>query len=165
MTPSHTRPLITTRLTCLMLLSLFGLLALGCQSYQLQGSVVQGPESAIMVVGKNDQRLQLPGISGAALTFTIDPRSLNAETLSTELTDPQGQFSVSVPHTGAGFLEYELEVLARAAGYVPVARSMKLPSGNKRLLIILSPGEDRYKKLNDILGETMDMGRQLAPGQ
>jgi len=149
---------------CLMLL-LLSLLATGCSSYQLQGTVVQGPQSMVLVVSKDDPRLDIPGVSGASVAFTIDPRSLNANMLPPEMTDQQGRFVVDVPHLGAGMLEYELEVLCRAPGFVAAARNMKLPSASKRLLIVMSPGTDTYRQQNDILGETLEMGRQLSPGQ
>ncbi len=148
-----------------MALMLLILLATGCSGYQLQGTVVQGPQSMVLVVNKNDPRLGMPGIGGAALSFTIDPRSLNAQMLPEEMSDPMGRFAVDVPQVGAGVLEYEVEVLSRAKGFAPAARSMKLPSGSKRLLIVMSPGADTYKHQNDILGETIEMGRQLTPGK
>lgn len=148
---------------CLLMLAV--LLLPACSGYQLQGTVVQGPQPAVLVVSKNDPRLNMPGVSGAAVSVTIDPRSLNAEMLSTEIADYDGRFVVDVPHMGAGVLEYEVEVLCRAGGFLPSARSMKLPGSGKRLLIVMSPGDDTYKPQHDILGETIEMGRQLAPGK
>lgn len=147
------------------LLLMVALLLPACSGYRLEGTVVQGPQPAVLVVNKNDPRLNMPGVSGAAVSVTIDPRSLSAEMLATEIADYNGRFSVDVPHMGAGVLEYEVEILCRAGGFLPSARSMKLPGSGKRLLIVMSPGTDTYKPQHDILGETIEMGRQLAPGQ
>ena len=104
-----------------------------------------------------------PGVSGASLLVTVDPKSLNAQTLPGDMTDMDGHFAIPVSSPGAGFLEYEIEVLCRAAGFTPAAGTMPLPGGDKRLLIVLSPGVDSYRPRGDILGETIDMGRQLTP--
>lgn len=147
------------------LLLLLCLTLTACSSYNLAGSVIEGPQSAVLVVSKNDPRLKQHGIDGASLMFTIDPESLNATILPMDLTDGQGQFSTPVNVTGAGLLEYQLNVLARAPGYDSASRTLALPGGNKRLLIILASGQDKYKPNQDILNETIDMGKQLLPRQ
>lgn len=148
---------------CTQLLLMVSLLAAGCSSYQLSGTVIEGAQSAILVVNKNDKRLDLPGINSASLMFTIDPDSLNSKTLPIDISDGGGKFATPVGEPGAGFLEYDLLILCRAAGYASASRKMKLPGGNKRLLIVLSPGADGYKPKRDIVNETIDMGHQLTP--
>lgn len=137
----------------------------GCSSYHLAGTVISGSQSTVLVVDKNDSRLQQPGINGASLMFTIDPDSLNASSLPVDITDGNGSFSVPVSQTGAGFLEYDLLALCRAPGYVSASRKMPLPSGSKRLLIVLSPGKDTYTPDHNIVNETIDMGKRLTPHQ
>ena len=139
------------------------MLTMGCESYRIAGTVIEGAQPAVLVVDKYDKRLDQPGINSASLMFTIDPESLNAKRLPMDISDGGGKFSSHVSEPGAGFLEYELFVLCRAAGYNSASRKMKLPGGNKRLLIVLSPGADTYKPKRDILSETIDMGHQLTP--
>lgn len=138
---------------------------MGCGSYHLAGTVIEGAQPAVLVVDKNDKRLDQPGINSASLMFTIDPDSLNAKRLPMDISDGGGKFSSPVGEPGAGFLEYELFILCRAVGYNSASRKMKLPGGNKRLLIVLSPGTDTYKPKRDILDETIDMGHKLTPSQ
>lgn len=143
------------------------LLALtGCQSYQLQGTVLPGNQSVVLVVAKDDPRLNQRGLDGATLQMTIDPQSLSATMLPMDMTDPDGRFSIPVSQTGAGFLEYQLEVLCRAEGHAPAVRTLPLPAANKRLLIIMAAGADHYKgPSRDIVDQTIDLGRQITPGQ
>lgn len=156
---------LTTHWLVLNMLLLVTLLAGGCSSYHLTGTVIEGPQSAVLVVSKNDPRLNQPGVNSASLMFTLDPESLNAKTMPMDISDGGGRFSTPVSETGAGFLEYELLVICRAAGYDTATRKMKLPGGNKRLLIIMSAGADSYKPKRDIVNETIDMGHKLTPGQ
>ena len=149
----------------LLLLACFGLVLTGCGGYALQGRVIEGPQPAVLVVSKNDSRLKQPGIGGASLMLTIDPDSLNAKMLPMDMADDQGWFATPVDVTGAGLLEYDVQVVCRAAGYTAAARTLPLPAGHKRLLIVLPAGADRYKPQGDILQETIDIGKQLAPGQ
>lgn len=151
------------RQVCAIVLLMTCVLATGCSPYRLSGTVIEGAQSAVLVVDKNDKRLELPGINSASLMFTIDPDSLNAKTLPIDISDGGGKFATPVGEPGAGFLEYEVMVLCRAAGYSSASRKLALPGGNKRLLIVLSPGADGYKPKRDIVNETIDMGHQLTP--
>lgn len=154
------------KLFTLMMLALLPCVTLtGCGGYALQGRVIEGPQPAVLVVSKNDSRLKQPGVAGASLMLTVDPESLNAKMLPMDMTDDAGGFAVPVDVTGAGLLEYDLQIVCRAAGYSPATGTIALPGGHKRVLIVLPPGNDRYKPQRDILEETMEIGKQLSPGQ
>ena len=48
--------------------------------------------------------------------------------------------------TGAGFLEYKANILVRAKGYNPVERTIPLPAGSQRVVVIMTRGKDVYYK-------------------
>lgn len=145
-----------------LLLASLGASALaGCAGHQVRGVVVEGQTPGIVVVGKNDSRLQHDGLSGARIELTIDPRSMKPKQLAPTSTDEQGRFEAEVKQPGAGVLEYELFVVARCAGYQSAVQQMPLPGGDKRLLIVLAPGRDTYKADTNILDETMKVGNEM----
>lgn len=135
----------------------------GCSTHQLQGVVIRGSVAAIMVVDSDDPRL-LSGepIPEAVVEATLDPSSLGSTPLGRTVSDERGRFSLPVDATGAGMLEYEVEVIAHRPGYQSWQEVLQLPAGWKRVLIVLPPGEDRRRPgQGDILRETMRMGEQL----
>ena len=140
---------MTRRVFLIVCLTLTGWGMVGCGEgvgYQLRGRVVPGPTPAVVVVDADDPRLGGPdGLSGAVLTVTLDPRSLGRKQIGTGVTKPDGTFEIPIEEFGAGFLEHEIAVLARAAGYVSAENAVELPSSRKRVLVILTPGRDRHK--------------------
>lgn len=142
-------------------LLLAAMMLVGCGGYRMQGLVVEGKTPAVLLVDKNDSRLQQEGLSGAVLEVTVDPRRMTPKPLAPVASDNQGRFEVPVSEPGAGLLEYEVLVLCRMAGYQSVTQNMPLPSGDKRLLIVLVPGRDTYTPKPDILRETLQMKDQL----
>lgn len=135
----------------------------GCETYALRGKVVDGGTSAVMLVDKNDPRLDADGISGATIEATVDPRSLSRQRIPAVSSDADGGFSLPVNITGAGLLEYEAMIVARYPQMAPAVRFMPLPSSDKRLLITLAPGEDKLNLMRtDIIEETRQLGEQFS---
>lgn len=122
----------------------------GCGRYALQGRVIEGPSASVQVVEADDARLDSGRpIHGAMLRFTLDPRSLKNKSLGTTTTGYDGRFALSIDELGAGFLEYEVGVLAREPRHVHVERVVKMPAKSKRILITLPPGRDVYQEPDD----------------
>lgn len=135
----------------------------GCASYRLEGIVVDGPIPSMSIVDKIDPlRDQIP-ISEAAVSITIDPRSLGAKQLPMVFTDAKGHFSVPVDEVGAGaFAEYEFEIVVRAPGYGAFADRRMLPFGSKKLIVVMRPGRDRGTTgTSDILQDTLEWKKQM----
>lgn len=127
-----------------------------CSSYQLQGKVVQGPVSSVTIVDKSDRRLAEPGLSGATLSGTLDPQSPGRKRLSPAGTDGDGAFAIPITEAGAGFLEYDLQLIAKAAGFQSAVGNFRVPGGGKRVLITLAPGRDAFNpEQSDVVGETL----------
>jgi len=132
----------------------------GCGGYQLQGRVIEGATPGILVVSSNDRRLDGNPIADASVRVTVDPDSMKPRELPPVRTDADGYFTLPIKDFGAGALEYNIMLLARASGFRASQEIFKLPGGGKRVLVILSPGRDTYRD-NDILGETMRLKEQL----
>lgn len=115
------------------------LATMGCQSYQLEGRVIEGAQSAIFIVDQEDPRLNEPGLAQADLTLTLDPRRVTAEQLGAQRSASDGSFSFDVNEFGAGFLEHDVRLQAEASGYHETLRDFQLPSRNKAVLVVLRP--------------------------
>lgn len=134
------------------------LLSWGCETYQLRGKVVSGVSSSIEVVGKDDERLAGPGISGAQVKGWIDPERLDREQLPTRSTSPDGTFAVPVSATGAGLLEYDVWLTASAVRRASASETFRLPGSDRRVLITLGPGDGRpVTRYGDPLRETLEL--------
>ena len=114
----------------------------GCSSYAMQGRVVRGDSSSVEVVSKDDPRLDAPPLGRATLEAVLDPRHLNRRRLPVVTSDDTGRFAVPIDATGAGFLDYDVRVLARREDHTPAEAIVPLPGSNKRVLVTLAPGED-----------------------
>jgi len=132
------------------------LIAPGCSTYALQGKVVLGPKSTVTVVDADDPRLAGIGIEGATLEFVLDPESGNRQLLGSTHADYEGAFSFPVNVTGAGFLEYEIMVIARAPERSPAVATFALPPKGKQLLVTMVRGRDHAPVNTDPLGESMN---------
>jgi hypothetical protein len=131
----------------------------GCSTYQMRGRVVEGLAPEIRVVEADDPQLQRPAVNGVRIEVTLDPQSLGRKTLTPVTTNEAGEFALPIDEIGAGMLVYEVQVLARRPGYKHAAEFVKVPGADKRLLIVLAPGVDRYTPPEDPLGES----RQFLP--
>jgi hypothetical protein len=147
------------RLAMLAMLTLVTFALVGCGGYRLQGRVVEGPVSAIAVVDRHDPRLEQPGMPGVSIQAVIDPQHLNRKRLPAQNSGAGGDFAIPVGEFGAGLLEYEVEVVARASGYESAVGRFPLPSGDKRLLIMVTPGRDTFQPgTRDLIDETIRLG-------
>jgi hypothetical protein len=136
-----------TRGVALILLACFTpLFGAGCGAYALRGKVIEGAYHGIYVVEANDKRLNGPPVGGATVSATLDPSSLGRKPVGDTLTGEDGGFTLPIGEFGAGTLEYEVGVEARAAGHAGVEKSFRLPGGGSRLLIVMPRGVDRTKK-------------------
>jgi len=139
------------------LLSLGVVVALtGCSSYALRGKAVVGPKSAAMVVQPDDPRLAGPPVEDAVLEFVLDPASGNRKRLGTTTVRPDGSFSFPVDAAGAGFLEYEVMIIARAPKRSPATATFALPARDRRVLVTLTAGHDYAPVNTDPVGESMN---------
>lgn len=154
------------------LIVLLGLIALcvGCSSYTLRGTIVDGHDPAIgisqptvMIVDADDPRLDTGGLASSTVRVTLDPDAMNPADAGTATTDSAGRFAMPIGG-GAGFLLYDIRVLARRAGHLTADQIMPLPRGNKRLLIVLPQGEDQWEEPTDFVDETLEMGKPYMEG-
>lgn len=144
---------------CFLLLMILACLGLtGCSSYQLQGRVVVGSLSQVLVVSADDARLQEEPLAGATIELTLDPSSITPKRLGTVVSDDQGDFVMPVEAMGAGsFQEYDLGVLITARKHRNVWQTLKLPSAKKRLLVIMAKGSAGPPPPQDIIKESMQL--------
>ncbi|MDX1681498.1 MAG: hypothetical protein R3336_00125 [Phycisphaeraceae bacterium] len=129
----------------------------GCAPYQLQGVVKSGPGSTVMVVDRDDDRLDSDGMAGAVVELTLDPNSLSPKRVGAAVTDDQGRFTITVGETGAGFLEYEAGLLVRMDGHKTVWQTLPLPSSRQAVVILMEPGAAGNPRPRDIIEETLEM--------
>ncbi len=141
------------------------LLLSACSTYELRGRVIEGPTPAVVVLSADDPRFtrNADGLPGAIVEAVIDPdRPLQQITLDPQLTEDDGSFTIPVSATGAGVLEYTVQLTVRLAEHTSVRRSFKLPGRGKRVLVIIAPGPDGLPPDEpDILLETLHLGEQL----
>lgn len=164
-TPSTNRALSTSEaglprfLAVLAILLGFGLA--GCESYSLQGVVVEGKTSQVLIVDKDDSRLGMPGLRDARIDVTLDPRTIKPMRQSPMLTADDGRFTMPINESGAGFLEYEAAMVVQHEGFAHIEHTMKLPGSGKRVLIIMKPGDDHYKPETNVVDESVREGQRL----
>ncbi len=96
----------------------------------------------------------------ASLEATLDPTRMTEEELGEFTTERNGQFSIPVSVIGAGTFEYDLQLVCRSTGYLPIMENLKLPRSSKRLLVVMAPGKDRLERKRDILEESIEAGRK-----
>jgi hypothetical protein len=148
----------------LMLVLIAGAALSGCSAYALRGRVVEGSTPGIIVLKQNDPRLQGFGLPGARIQATLDPEAMRPIAIPPTITDGQGWFEMPIDQTGAGFLEYEIRLIAHLAGHQTAIDTFKLPGGDRRILIVLAPGDDgpgAPTGHDNILEETLRMRKQL----
>ncbi len=114
----------------------------GCGGYALNGRVVEGGTSQVLVVRSDDPRLAGPPIADATVRLMLDPRSLGGEPLGTVRTGEDGRFTTSVDAIGAGSLEYEVLIEVRADKRASAHQIMPLPARDRVVLVILASGKD-----------------------
>ena len=132
----------------------------GCSSYQMRGVVIEGAVSMVTIVDEDDPRLhQGHGIPLATVDVMLDPDRLSRKSLPRAVSDVDGRFAVTVDEPGAGYLEYDAQILVRRAGHDTAIQKLRIPGPKQRVLVTLVNGEDTYKpEPPDVLEETLEMG-------
>ena len=135
---------------------LLGIGMTGCGGYAMRGRVVSGDVSYVAVVDPGDPRLDGKGLAGVSLHVQSDPGRLNRKTVGRGVSGADGEINVPIDLIGAGMLEYEAGVFARRKGREPANGFFELPSSKKRILIVMSTGEDRDlgEEREDLMGQT-----------
>ena len=111
--------------------------------YELQGRVIRGDYTAVMLVDRDDERLSTgEGITGVSLHVQQDPAQLNRRTLARGSSMADGSFALPIDLIGAGTFHYDMGVFARRAGYDPASGYFRLPPRSKRVLIVMNFGTD-----------------------
>lgn len=144
--PSHT--------AALLLIALLAGLLPACGPHKLEGFVVRGPASQVIVTDRSDARIKQEPLAGATIQVTIDPQSLGRRTLPVVRSGPDGSFAVPIDEVGAGLLEYPVLIVIRKVNHDTAASELYLPSGFKCLLVVLKPGKDGYRPLDDPLRDS-----------
>lgn len=110
----------------------------GCQnSASIAGKVIQGDVSFIGVVDAGDERLKAPGLQGAEIAATTDPRGgAGPAVLGKSTSGPQGDFGLRMNQST---LTGSTGFTARRDGFAPASGVMPMPSEDRRLLVILKP--------------------------
>lgn len=141
--------------------ALFSPLMSGCSSYQLRGKVIRGDISHIAIVSADDARFEGPGVSGVEVRLQTDPTRLNRKTVGTDVSGPDGSFSISVDEVGAGVLIYDVGLTARGRGYIGAEQFFRLPPSDKRILIMLERGADNrdFREEEDLFEEYRRLNR------
>jgi hypothetical protein len=132
---------IRTILAALLALPLIAALT-GCESYAMKGHVIRGDVSYVEIVDADDERLDARGIPGVRVGAHLDPGRLNRKFLGSSTTDQNGNFQLPIDEFGAGFLEYDISVVAYKKGYMGAEQFFMMPPASKRVLVILAPGDD-----------------------
>ncbi|MFM9958389.1 MAG: hypothetical protein ACKVZJ_09935 [Phycisphaerales bacterium] len=114
-------------------------------SYAVEGRVVKGDVSMVELVSSNDPRLDDPSLSlsGVAVHVQSDPTKIRRKTLGRTVSSRDGGFRVPVDEFAAGVMEFDLGVFARKKGYEPAEGFFAKPSSSKRVLITMTPGQDK----------------------
>ncbi|HVZ93709.1 MAG TPA: hypothetical protein VG797_04285 [Phycisphaerales bacterium] len=119
-----------------------GVSVTACSPHRVTGKVVEGPVSQMLIVNPDDPRFDLPGIEGTQLTLRMDPQRPNRKVLAKVASGAEGEIDIPVDYLGAGWFEYDMGLTARHAGYQRADGFFKLPTTDKRVLIMLTPGRD-----------------------
>ena len=77
------------------------------------------------------------------------------QVLGKHVADPQGRFKIPVDALGAGFLEYEAQLIARRSGYQGVMETVDLPRRGQAVLITLPLGRDTLVVPEDYLDRAL----------
>lgn len=115
-----------------------------CGPHTIHGRVVQGDTSYVMVVDKDDYRLDEAdtGVAGVLLRLQLEPGRINRRTVAEQSSGSDGWFELPVDEFGAGLMELEGGLLARRKGFKSAEGAFMLPGGSKRVLVVLEPGRD-----------------------
>ena len=115
----------------------------GCQTYVIEGRVIEGGFGDMTFVRPDDPRLDEPAIANVRVTVDRDPDSLSRRLVGTRITDPKGWFEIPVGEFGAGWMDEQWLFRAFKNGYQTVSTRHSLPRGSERklLIIMMTPGQ------------------------
>lgn len=114
----------------------------GCSPYVLRGKVIQGAASEVVIVNPDDPRLEQDGVPGANVSLSVDPSRAQRKLLARQSSGETGELEFRIEELGAGMIEYDMGLSARRAGFQRAEGYFKLPTKEKRVLIVLTPGRD-----------------------
>lgn len=124
----------------------------GCGGYSFKGRVIAGTFPSVLIVEPGDAAAQQgAGIAGASIELVRDSDRLNAETIGRGTTDGQGNFSIPVDVFGASWLDEDWLLRVRHPRATMVEQLIRLPKGDRRAIITLSPGRDTYTPRDDLM--------------
>lgn len=111
----------------------------GCTSVNpmVTGKVIEGRVSLIGGVPANDPRLEGPGLEGVKIAVRLDAMRRGGATVVDGASGPEGQIKIKTRDLKV-FSE-EVSVSATKDGYSPARQALVIPSGQRRLLIVLQP--------------------------
>lgn len=129
----------------LIMLSLFFIAAIisgGCESFVIQGKVVQGSISTMNFVSHENKGLDIVGLAGAKITVYRNPDSLSTKVAGTAISDDQGRFVIKLDDFGAGWMIEQWNIIAQKRGYANVFLQQSLTSDHEQqtLLVTMTPG-------------------------
>jgi len=126
---------------------------------------MEGAVSRVLIVDEEDPRLG----DGYALPLVVIEATLDADRLSrkdlpTAFTEVDGTFALPVDETGAGYLDYYARIIVRKNGFNTLVDDIRIPAPDKRLLITLARGGDRYvPDPKDLMEETLEISEPYIP--
>jgi hypothetical protein len=111
----------------------------GCVSPDpmLKGKVIEGKVSLIGAVESTDPRMTGPGIEGVRILGRFDPLRRGGAVAVEGLSGKDGVIELKVTNLRA-FSE-EVQIGATKDAFAPAREVLVLPSGTRRLLIVLQP--------------------------
>lgn len=130
------------RLYMLSTLFISALTLVGCDSFIIQGKVVQGSSGTMHFVSDDNTGLESLGLEGAKITVYRDPDSLGSIVAGTAVSDDQGRFVIKLDAFGAGWMLEQFRIVAQRQGYANVLwqQSLSAEHEQQRLLIIMGLG-------------------------
>lgn len=135
----------------------------GCSTYQLRGVVVKSDTATINATSwdQNPDTLPGPPLTGVNVEVVFEPRTTRPRKLGHVASDDQGRFSLPIGETGAGWMEYEVMVIARQPGYRASWRIIRIPASHEYVIIQMAPGRDEGGPPTDMLEESLRMRHML----
>jgi len=115
----------------------------GCATgYVLKGRAIEAGYTDVAVVPGSDDRLDKAGggIEGVRIRVHRDPGHLNQQLVATGRTSANGSFAIPIDAFGAGWMDEQWLIQVERSGFRSGAMTLRLPTGDRRLLVTMSPG-------------------------
>lgn len=126
------------RLIMLSLVSLLVMFLVGCESFAIQGRVVQGPIGSMRFVSNNMAGQNGAAIAGAVITIYRDPDSLAMKVAGTAISDNQGRFVLKLDAFGAGWMLEQWKFVVQQQGFTNVIWRQSLETDNAQQLLLVT---------------------------